>query len=422
MNDKPLFWNSKELIQMHIELTNACNAACPMCVRFYNNSPLVRPDLEIGQITYDKFVKWFPPEVIERCHLLLFCGVHGDAGTARDTYEIFEYISNIGSNTAIRMNTNGGMRRPDWWYKMGQLFSKYPIESCPHYWALTFSIDGLEDTNHLYRRNVDWNILMDNVKAFIDGGGTAVWDYLIFKHNEHQIDDAKKLSEELGFKEFIPKKALGVDNNFDMLKPLPVMNKEGQLDYIIEAPSDPKNRNLENPKGTQELIVYSFTPDHYRELKISKQIGKDFDREVERVYESRIAHEDLSRYDNYEIKCKSKVWSSDNGKEIFVDNFGRVMPCCYIGTHLNGVYSDTRTLQLHHHMTNHGWDKFSLENHSLKEILDGGHLDRVFADSWEKENVKCGKLIYCSDTCGQVSSIDKIFTHELNFKARPRDE
>ena len=44
-----LFWNSKELVQMHIELTNACNAACPMCVRFYNNSPLVRPDLEIGQ-------------------------------------------------------------------------------------------------------------------------------------------------------------------------------------------------------------------------------------------------------------------------------------------------------------------------------------------------------------------------------------
>jgi len=53
------FWNSNELIQMHIELTNACNAACPMCVRTFNNSPLTRPDLEIGQIKIDQFKKYF---------------------------------------------------------------------------------------------------------------------------------------------------------------------------------------------------------------------------------------------------------------------------------------------------------------------------------------------------------------------------
>jgi len=416
-----LFWNSKELVQMHIELTNACNAACPMCVRFHNNSPLVRPDLEIGQITLDKFKKWFPPEILKKCRLILFCGVHGDAGAARDTLEILTYISNTKFPIAVRMNTNGGMRKPDWWYKMGKLFSKYPAGKTHNYWALTFSIDGLEDTNHLYRRNVNWKSLMSNVKAFIDGGGSAVWDYLIFKHNEHQIDEAKTLSEQLGFYEFIPKKALGVDNNFDMLKPLPVMNKEGELDYIIEAPEDPKNRSLENPKGTLPLQVYQFSPEYYRELKTSKQVGKNFQRAVDRVYEDRISHEDNSRYDNYEIKCKSKVWMSQ-GKEIFIDNFGRVMPCCYIGTHLNGVYEDTRTLQLHHHMNKHGWDNFSLEKYSLQEILDGGHLDRVFADSWTKPSVSCGKLAYCADTCGQVSSIDKIFSHEINFKARPRDE
>ena len=102
------------------------------------------------------------------------------------------------------------------------------------------------------------------------------------------------------------------------------------------------------------------------------------------------------------------------GKEIFVDQSGRVMPCCYIGTHLNGVYTDTRTLQLHKHMNDYDWDHFSLEKHTLEEILDAEHLDRVFADSWTKESVEKGKLSYCADTCGQVSSIDKIFSHELN--------
>ena len=57
----PNFWHTPEVRQLHIELTNACNAACPMCVRFYRNSPLPRPDLEIGEITLDKFQQFFPP-------------------------------------------------------------------------------------------------------------------------------------------------------------------------------------------------------------------------------------------------------------------------------------------------------------------------------------------------------------------------
>lgn len=407
------FWNKYELRQMHIELTNACNAACPMCVRFYNNSPLTRPDLEIGQITLDQFKTWFPPEIIKKCNLILFCGVHGDPCVARDMLEICEYIDSVSKNTAVRVNTNGGMRRSQWWTQLGKVFSKHPIETDNH-WSVTFSIDGLEDTNHIYRRNVDWDILIENVKSFIDAGGSAVWDYLIFKHNEHQILDAKAFSEKIGFKEFVPKKSLGVDNGNDKLKPLPVLDKEGKLEYTIEAPTDPKNRNLENPIGEEKLVYYPFKTEDYRKLKEEKSVGKNFQEEVISVYEKRILKEDNSRYNGCQINCKSKIWSG--GKEIFVDNFGRVMPCCYIGTHLNGVYTDTRTLQLHKHMNDYGWDKFDLNKFTLEEILDSEHLDRVFADSWKKENVEDGRLSYCADTCGVYSSIDRIFTHEINNK------
>ena len=37
---------------------------------------------------------------------------------------------------------------------------------------------------------------MENVNAFISAGGTAYWKFLIFKHNEHQVEEAKKLSEQ----------------------------------------------------------------------------------------------------------------------------------------------------------------------------------------------------------------------------------
>lgn len=409
-----LFWNTLELKQMHIELTNACNAACPMCVRFHCNSPLTRPDLEIGQITIDKFKKYFPVEVLQNCELIMFCGVHGDPCVARDMLEICEYIDEVSPQTAIRVNTNGGMRKPEWWSKLGKLFEKHRRTATNfNWWSVTFSIDGLEDTNHLYRRNVEWKKLTANAQAFIDGGGTAIWDFLIFRHNEHQLDHALETSKQMGFAEFIPKKALGVDDG-TRLEKMPVLNKNGELDYVIEAPTDPKNRNLENPQGEKELKFYPFTPDGYRYLK--DNASKDnYKSTYIKVYDDKISKEDREYVKDCDIKCKSKTWSGN--KEIFVDNFGRVLPCCYVGTHLNGTYGSTPSLQLHYHMDNYGWDNFSLEKHSLYEIISAGHLDRVFADSWTKGSAKDGKMIYCADTCGTRSSIDKIFTHESNNKA-----
>ena len=93
------------------------------------------------------------------------------------------------------------------------------------------------------------------------------------------------------------------------------------------------------------------------------------------------------------------------------------MPCCYIGTHLNGVYTDTRSLQLHKHMNDYGWEHFSLDRYTLEEILGAEHLDRVFADTWKIKQVEDGRLSYCADTCGQYSSIDRIFTHEINDRS-----
>ena len=51
--------------------------------------------------------------------------------------------------------------------------------------------------------NIDWNKVMENVRAFISAGGKAEWKFLIFKHNEHQLKEAKSLSKELGFNQFV---------------------------------------------------------------------------------------------------------------------------------------------------------------------------------------------------------------------------
>jgi hypothetical protein len=43
---------------------------------------------------------------------------------------------------------------------------------------------------------------MFNTQAFIDAGGSAHWDMLVYKHNEHQVDACEQLAKEMGFKWF----------------------------------------------------------------------------------------------------------------------------------------------------------------------------------------------------------------------------
>ena len=53
--------------------------------------------------------------------------------------------------------------------------------------AVIFSLDGLEDTNHIYRVGVQFKKVMENTQAFINAGASAHWDMLVFKHNKHHV-------------------------------------------------------------------------------------------------------------------------------------------------------------------------------------------------------------------------------------------
>lgn len=67
---------------------------------------------------------------------------------------------------------------------------------------ITFAIDGLEDTNHLYRKNAKWNSIMTAIDTLKDRLFKMTWQFIPFKHNQHQIFEAGNLSKTLGFDEF----------------------------------------------------------------------------------------------------------------------------------------------------------------------------------------------------------------------------
>ena len=103
------------------------------------------------------------------------CGNLGDPVIAQDPLEVMDYHAVKIPNIWLSMNTNAGAKKPEWWRELAKTIGQNG--------HVIFSLDGLKDTNHLYRQNVNWDICMDSAEAFINAGGRARWDYLIFGLN-----------------------------------------------------------------------------------------------------------------------------------------------------------------------------------------------------------------------------------------------
>ena len=177
---------------LHIEPTDVCQAACPLCARetdsnFNKNS---KHHLRVEQIQ-----RHFTDRVISRLDKMFMCGNYGDPAAGYYTMDIYNYFRKINPNIVLGMNTNGAVQSTFFWHALGQLFNQ-PNDYC------VFSIDGLEDTNPVYRKNVNWEKLMANAQAYIAAGGSAHWDMLVYKHNQHQVDACEQLARKMGFKWF----------------------------------------------------------------------------------------------------------------------------------------------------------------------------------------------------------------------------
>lgn len=177
--------------EIHIEPTSLCNAECPQCARNINGSGL-NPNIQLNSLTINYFTNFFNRDNIATVKKIFFCGNVGDPCATPDLLEICRYLKSIKPDLVLGVNTNGSLKTEDWFRELGKIFQG-PLD------YVVFSIDGLEDTNHIYRRNTNWSKIMRNARAYIGTGASAHWDMLVFDHNKHQVDSARQLAREMGF-------------------------------------------------------------------------------------------------------------------------------------------------------------------------------------------------------------------------------
>lgn len=182
-----------------IEFSTQCNSACPQCNRYLDDDPVLgiveNPTLPQATINLTELKRLYTPEYLANATHLKLSGSHGEPTMAQEVIPMLKWVRSINPNILFQMDTNGSTRTPQWWRELAELFATPKNQN--NYVA--FNIDGLEDTNHIYRRRTVWKKIMENSQAFIDAGGTATWAFLVFEHNEHQVLKARKMAKDMGF-------------------------------------------------------------------------------------------------------------------------------------------------------------------------------------------------------------------------------
>ena len=354
-------YNYNEIEEVHLEITQRCNAACPMCDRNENGGPVnqhIRGDEQ--ELSLEDCMDIFTPDFIKQLKVMYMCGNLGDPISANDTLEVFKYFRKHNPNIWLSMNTNAGAKKPEWWEELAKVIGRKG--------AVIFSVDGLENTNHLYRQNVRWEFVERNMKAFIAAGGRARWDYLIFEHSECDVERAEQLAKEWGVEKFMKKKTGRFISS--------MTNKSKETHQAKDRKGNEK-QNLAKPKKEE-----------YQNLALLKQ------KEIEKTYGSMMDY-----YNQASIKCK--VAQNDKNKSMFVTAEGLIMPCCWTaGRMYKWWHKDPKVEQIWDFIDNAGGkEMLNAKYFGIQGVFDSGIM-RDIQSSWKLKSIKEGKLGVCAMKCG----------------------
>ena len=217
-----------------IDPTNICNLKCPFCPTGQGRNS--RPK---AMLPLDKF-KWLMEELGPYLIHIDFCN-WGEPLLNKDLFEMIKLAKRYRINTKIDSNftvlDEGGIDK----------LLESGIDN------IKVSIDGISpETYAKYRVGGDYNVAITNLKLLLDKKRRLrltlpkiEWQFLVFRHNEHEIEIVRKMAASLGVDK------LGITKAFI-----------GDKDWM---PTDPNNsiydlKKLLNSEESAELTSDFFKP------------------------------------------------------------------------------------------------------------------------------------------------------------------
>jgi sulfatase maturation enzyme AslB (radical SAM superfamily) len=328
--------------EVHYDITNMCNALCPQCVRTNNLTGKAHNYIKKMELSLDDFKKVSPPWFLKELEYIYFCGNYGDPLIAKDLLGILDYVWECNSKLSVKVHSNCSLKNGRWWKLFAQLTNDKKF-------TLVASVDGAsQHTQELYRVNTNFDKIIDNLKTFIHYGGKVEWRFIVFKHNEHEIELAEQMSKDIGCINF---KSYKSNRQFTKGK-FPYMFK-GKIEYL-ELPSIEANKKFDDRK----IIEFN---------ELENSIAK--------------------------IDC-----ISNKTKSIFIDFEGNIMPCCHYGIRLYTNRRNTKDVNgddiVQKTINDFGNEKFNALNLGFETALAncGFFLDSLIP-YWNSSNPLVCKMI-----------------------------
>jgi MoaA/NifB/PqqE/SkfB family radical SAM enzyme len=196
---------------VNIETTYRCPLQCPFCQR--QETPIIvkerlKRSRDIPIEDFNKLMMFH-----DRAS---FCGQISDPIAHPKFLEILKSAFKL-KHKKFFINTTGTRKKTSWWKQAYGYTDKHMV------WV--FGLDGTDqETANIYRVNTRFDEVMEAMKLGVSMGKRIQWNFIVFKHNEHQIDQAKEIAKNNKFELTIVKS--GRWNEDDMKK------------YNIYPPSD----------------------------------------------------------------------------------------------------------------------------------------------------------------------------------------
>ena len=336
--------------ELHVEVTNKCNAACPMCDRNIHGA-VDRPGRGLSEWSQEDIEKVF--RGLPNLKFVYFCGTHGDPLASKNIFHAIKAAKDTGAR--MEMFTNGSLKPRSWWERLVAILDKGD--------RITFGVDGIE-TNHLYRQNTKIEKILENMKICCDAEVKVRWDFLVFKHNEHEMEKCKTLAKEMGVNNFRFRRTARFDRHIKY----PVFDKNFNVTHYLEPPEAEEWRHPSIQE--MEMILNDLRMKGQRRMNMT-----DFE------------YEDRPLPDDWKINCLYQ-----EAKKIYVNNRMEVFPCCYIS-------DDNETFKV---LTNaelkYPRGELTLRDKTWNQILEHEYFSKQLVESWKQTNVPPR----CIRVCGAI--------------------
>lgn len=188
MNDFIKFYKSYIKIQkkayFNIETTSRCRLQCPFCQRQRKGG---KEKIKLaGEMSYEDMRK-----IYNFTDNINFCGQISDPIYHTDFLKILEIKKNEYPSKKMSIRTNGSGKKLNWW--------EMAYDLCDETTSWIFGVDGAsQETANLYRIGTNFNQVFKIMQIGVRRNIPIEWQFILFKHNEHELEIAKKLCDENG--------------------------------------------------------------------------------------------------------------------------------------------------------------------------------------------------------------------------------